>query len=174
MAVQFRGETRDFLGSPAGSATFNVLKMAREGLLLPLKDALEQTRRTNERVRKAGVRVRKDRGGYRSIDLEVTPLHDRGSHVLVVFEDREVSSGTAARHPHGAPGSGTASEPSRISSRSFRRRRSTSSRSSRSRRRPTKSSRPPTRRSCRPTRSCNPPTKSSKLPRRSSSRLTRS
>jgi len=87
--VQFRGETRDFLGSPAGSATFNVLKMAREGLLLPLKDALEQTRRSHERVRKTDVRVRKTEGGYRTIDLEVTPLHDRENHFLVVFEDRE-------------------------------------------------------------------------------------
>jgi two-component system CheB/CheR fusion protein len=89
--VQFRGETRDFLGSPSGSASFNILKMAREGLLLPLKDALAQSRRTHERARKTDVRVRRDGGGYRAVDLEVMPLHDGGNHFLVVFEDRDIS-----------------------------------------------------------------------------------
>ena len=84
--VHFRGETRDFLGSPSGAASFDVLRMAREGLLLPLKDALAKARQKNERVRKSDVRVRRPEGGYRLIDLEVSPLNDREGHFLVVFE----------------------------------------------------------------------------------------
>jgi len=90
--AHFRGETRDFLGSPSGAASFNVLKMAREGLLLPLKDALGKAKRTSDRVRKADVRVRRPEGGYRVIDLEVTPLHDRAGHFLIVFETNDLSA----------------------------------------------------------------------------------
>ena len=35
--LQFRGPTSAYLGPPTGKASFNVLKMAREGLLMPLR-----------------------------------------------------------------------------------------------------------------------------------------
>ncbi len=86
--VQFRGETGTYLSSPSGLPSFNVLKMAREGLLVGLREGIAEARRTHDRVRKAGLRV-KGPGGYRAVDIEVAPLGDADSHLLVIFEDPE-------------------------------------------------------------------------------------
>ena len=42
--LQFRGQTGDYLAPPPGEPSHNLLKMAREGLLLPLRDALDECR----------------------------------------------------------------------------------------------------------------------------------
>jgi two-component system, chemotaxis family, CheB/CheR fusion protein len=43
--LQFRGPTGAFLEPPVGKASFDVLKMAREGLMLPLRALIHQARR---------------------------------------------------------------------------------------------------------------------------------
>jgi len=46
--LQFRGSTSAFLEPPVGKASFDVLKMAREGLMLPLRSAPRSTKRKKE------------------------------------------------------------------------------------------------------------------------------
>ena len=53
--LQFRGPTGAYLEPPAGKASFDVLKMAREGLMLPLRAAINQARKENKTARKQNV-----------------------------------------------------------------------------------------------------------------------
>ena len=55
--LQFRGPTGAYLEPPTGKASFDVLKMAREGLMLPLRAAINQAKKENKSVRKENVRV---------------------------------------------------------------------------------------------------------------------
>src|SRR5262249_18687612 len=81
--VQFRGQTGRFLEPPAGEPTLGLLKMAREGLLFPLRSAIQAARRKHRGVRKEGVFVRQD-GEWGKINLEVIPLGTSGAgHMLV-------------------------------------------------------------------------------------------
>src|SRR5262249_32303384 len=58
--VQFRGRTSPYLESPPGEPTNNVFKMAREGLFLELRSALNEARKTKQSLRREGVRVRSE------------------------------------------------------------------------------------------------------------------
>lgn len=85
--LQFRGPTGAYLEPPAGKASFDLLKMAREGLMLPLRSAIQQARNDNKAVRSDPVRVRRD-GETRSVVLHVYPLRNlRERCFLVVFEE---------------------------------------------------------------------------------------
>ncbi len=87
---QFRGDTSRYLVMPGGKPTTNILKMAREGLLVPLRAALEKARVEGAQIRQEDVRIRSE-GGMRSVDIEVLPLGNTGPErsFLVLFEDRE-------------------------------------------------------------------------------------
>ena len=82
--VQFRGSTSQFLEAPSGKATFNLLKMAREGLMLPLRRLTEQARQENRVVRHENIRYLYN-GQLSHINLEVQPLKQPGC-LLVLFE----------------------------------------------------------------------------------------
>ncbi len=82
--VQFRGSTSQFLEAPNGKATFNLLKMAREGLMLPLKRLTDQARQENRVVRHENLRYSYN-GGLVGVNLEVQPLKQPGC-LLVLFE----------------------------------------------------------------------------------------
>jgi hypothetical protein len=86
--LQFRGSTGSFLEPPIGKATFDVLKMAREGLLHGLRSAIQDTRKTGKPARKEGVIV-KNNGSSREVDLQVFPLADANDtqFFLVLFEE---------------------------------------------------------------------------------------
>ncbi|MGZ9006396.1 MAG: CheR family methyltransferase, partial [Burkholderiales bacterium] len=85
--LQFRGPTGAYLEPPAGKASFDVLKMAREGLTLPLRTAINQARKDNKPARKNNVQV-KQNGMTRAINLEVIPLRNvRERCFLILFED---------------------------------------------------------------------------------------
>src|SRR5690606_10211027 len=71
--VQFRGRTGEFLEPPPGQPQSNVLKMAREGLVAPLREALEAAQAESVTVRREGVAVA-DGQAVRSVDIEVVPL----------------------------------------------------------------------------------------------------
>ena len=95
--LQFRGDTGPFLAPAPGKAGLNLLKMAREGLLVPLRAALSSARNSRTRVRQESVRV-KSNGGYRRIALEVIPFEGpRGAGVfyLVLFEEPPSSDPSA-------------------------------------------------------------------------------
>src|SRR5512134_3565744 len=69
--LQFRGPTSAYLQPPpTGKATFDVLKMAREGLMLPLRAALNKAKRENKTVRRENVRVQQNGGSPRAVNVE--------------------------------------------------------------------------------------------------------
>ena len=87
--IQFRGATSAYLESPPGEPTTNVLKMAREGLFLELRNALSEARKTNLVVRRDDVQVRGD-GRYRDVGLEIIPIKPPGiveNCFLILFHD---------------------------------------------------------------------------------------
>lgn len=84
--LQFRGVTSRYLTPAAGRASLNLLKMAREGLLLPLRAAINTARKANQRVRKERVRI--DQNGHTFVaNIEVVPLKNiKERCYLVLFE----------------------------------------------------------------------------------------
>ncbi|MGZ8453961.1 MAG: chemotaxis protein CheB [Candidatus Binatia bacterium] len=101
--LQFRGRTGQYLELPSGEPTTNLLKMAREGLFLELRSAIEEARKQHRSVRRQGVRLRVnwDSGDGRSIDLEVVPVRPPGSHetcFLILFHDTPASDRAADSH----------------------------------------------------------------------------
>jgi two-component system CheB/CheR fusion protein len=87
--VQFHGKTGAYLEPPAGQPSFNVAKMAREGLLVDLRAALDAAKKTNATVRKEGVQIQSG-AGPREISIEVVPLRGPSAHerfYVVVFQD---------------------------------------------------------------------------------------
>ena len=87
--VQFHGKTGAYLEPPAGQPSFSVAKMAREGLLVDLRAALDTAKKTNATVRKEGVHIRSE-AGTREVSLEVVPLRGPTAHerfYVVVFQD---------------------------------------------------------------------------------------
>jgi two-component system CheB/CheR fusion protein len=100
--LQFRGHTGPFLEPASGHASFSVLRMAREGLLMPLRTTIEAARKRKAVARREGINVRQD-GTFVRINLEVLPVGDAsgGRNYLVLFEEpqasRAATSGTARR-----------------------------------------------------------------------------
>jgi two-component system CheB/CheR fusion protein len=55
--LQFRGPTGAYLEPPNGKASFDVLKMAREGLMLPLRATISKAKKDNRTVRRENIRI---------------------------------------------------------------------------------------------------------------------
>lgn len=82
--LQFRGDTHRYLELPTGKANFNLFKMARDGLVLPLQRAMQRARRDNRNVREREVRFDGRKG---IVNLEIVPLkHLRQRCYLILFE----------------------------------------------------------------------------------------
>ena len=84
--VQFRGRTSPYLEPAPGTATFNLLKMAREGLLAEIRTAVHTARQKEMPVRRSRVRV-KTNDHIVVVDVEVIPFaagSDR--YYVVIFE----------------------------------------------------------------------------------------
>lgn len=71
--LHFRGDLDRFFRIQPGRVTFDLLKMAREGLQAPLRAALEESERQESPIRHRGVVLRLP-GGTQTIELEVVPL----------------------------------------------------------------------------------------------------
>jgi two-component system CheB/CheR fusion protein len=87
--LQFRSDTGPFLTPAPGRASLNLLKMLREGLLVPVRGALHRARREKATVREEGLRVRSN-GGWREVDVIVMPVHAgdiQDGTYLVLFEE---------------------------------------------------------------------------------------
>jgi PAS domain S-box-containing protein len=84
--LQFRGSTDAYLAPPAGKATFDLLKMARAGLMLPLRAVIAQAKRTNRSARHDAAAFELG-GKTRTVNLRVVPLKNlRQRCFLVLFE----------------------------------------------------------------------------------------
>jgi PAS domain S-box-containing protein len=84
--LQFRGMTSPYLSPAPGRASFNLLKMAREGLMLPLRTAINKAKKENQRVRRENVQLDQD-GPVKYVSLEVIPLKNvKDRNFLILFE----------------------------------------------------------------------------------------
>jgi two-component system, chemotaxis family, CheB/CheR fusion protein len=87
--LQFRGKTGPYLEHASGQASLNLVKMAREGLIVDLRTTVTKALRTNDVVRKQSVRF-KHNGHKREVTIEVVPFKMTHSHerfFLVLFHD---------------------------------------------------------------------------------------
>jgi two-component system, chemotaxis family, CheB/CheR fusion protein len=100
--LQFRGPTGAYLEPPTGKPSFDVLKMARPGLMLPLRSAINKAKKQNTRARREHVRL-EGAGKARMVNVEVIPLRNlRERCFLVVFEDAD-KAGPAPAASRGTP-----------------------------------------------------------------------
>jgi two-component system CheB/CheR fusion protein len=86
--LHFRGRTSPFLEPAPGEASFNLMKMVREGLLPDLRALLHRAMKEDRLVRKSGVEVRHN-GQSLEVTLEIVPIRECGSDrrcYLVLFQ----------------------------------------------------------------------------------------
>ncbi|MCU1313110.1 MAG: Signal Transduction Histidine Kinase [Acidobacteriaceae bacterium] len=100
--VQFRGRTGAYLEPASGSPTFSLSKMAREGLLIDLRAAINKARKSNAIVRKERVFV-KSNGETKEVNLDVIPVQGQSLHervYAVVFQDATplLAAGLTGKH----------------------------------------------------------------------------
>lgn len=74
--LEFRGDTAPYLELPVGTATLNLQRLARPGLLLALAPAIKEARQNGTPVRREAVRVG-GRDGPIDVHFEVVPLPAR-------------------------------------------------------------------------------------------------
>lgn len=87
--VHFIGKTDRYLEPPTGKASFNITKMAREGLRFKLSTALQNAFRQKKITSYNGLRI-KYNNEFRVVDLTVRPLNDINmppGYILVIFDD---------------------------------------------------------------------------------------
>ncbi len=90
--LQFRGQTSPYLEPAPGHASLNIMKMARQGLLMELRAALVAARKRGKPVRREGLHI-KENGGFTNVNLEVIPVRTLAdeSNYLVLFEKASVA-----------------------------------------------------------------------------------
>lgn len=93
--IQFRGSTSLFLEPASGKASFNVLKMARPGLSLELRNAVHKSSKSGNTVKKTGIEI-KLKGIIHQISIEVEPVRLDGKEKLFLIIFQETFSEEAA------------------------------------------------------------------------------
>ncbi len=87
--LQFRGRTGKYLEHAPGSASLNLLKMAREGLAVDLRTAISKAGKQGAPFRQESLQLRSNgriwEVALQVIPFQMTPTSDR--YFLVVFED---------------------------------------------------------------------------------------
>src|SRR2546430_16508703 len=89
--LESRGHVGLYLELAPGRASFNVLKMAREGLLFDLQATINKAKTEKEGVpvRKEDIQVERN-GKVKDVNLEITAFKvtsGSGRHFLIMFED---------------------------------------------------------------------------------------
>jgi len=88
--LHFIGQTDKYLAPPTGKASFNIIKMAREGLKYKLSTALHNAVKQKKTIFSEELKI-KHNNGFRTVDLVVRPLTESGftqGFMLVMFEDK--------------------------------------------------------------------------------------
>ena len=93
--LQFRGPTGAWLQPPTGRASFDLLKMAREGLMLPLRAAINRAKKESKTMlRRENVPGGRQNGESRTVNVEVIPLKNlRERCFLILFQEEAPDSG---------------------------------------------------------------------------------
>jgi two-component system CheB/CheR fusion protein len=83
--VHINGSIAEFIELSTGKPTFNLLKMAREGLAFELRNTWHKAKESGDLIIKEGIQV-KNKGTISEITIEVQPLEDTSEpYFLVVF-----------------------------------------------------------------------------------------
>lgn len=102
--VQFRGHTGRFLESATGKPSLNIFKLAREGLLMPLRAAIHKAKRSKRAVKREADSVMRN-GRKVSVVITAVPVRDANLNeefFLVLFE--EIGRPLAPKGLAGRPG----------------------------------------------------------------------
>lgn len=91
--LQFRGSTSLYLEPAQGAASFNLLKMARTGLKVELRNAIFKCMKSGEAIKKEGLEINFQGVSYRC-GIEVVPLHivPEEKYYLVLFKSTPAGS----------------------------------------------------------------------------------
>jgi two-component system CheB/CheR fusion protein len=91
--LNFFGDTEPYLQVPQGKASFNILKMAREGLGFKLTRGLNRAFKTGQTQRMEGVAIKSDQG-LLTTTITVRPLPEKpGNRDLLVVSFEAAKSG---------------------------------------------------------------------------------
>ena len=71
--LQFRGDTSDYLKQAPGTPSRNLFKMARDGLLMELRAALDKVMKEGAAFKKENIRIKYD-NNFKNVSIEVIPL----------------------------------------------------------------------------------------------------
>ena len=98
--LESRGHVGLYLELAPGRASFNILKMAREGLLFDLQAAISDAKKEKESVpvRKENIQIERN-GELKDVNLEITAFKvtsNGGRHFLIMFEDARPAGGVNA------------------------------------------------------------------------------
>ena len=104
--IHTRGSVNRYLKLAPGRASLSILKMAREGLLLDLRNALTKAKKDNVTVRKQNIQIKNGNGNspgdsLRVVSFEVAPIRMgnlKELYFMIVFEEAP-----AVVRPKGAP-----------------------------------------------------------------------
>ena len=116
--IHTRGNVDRYLKLAPGRASLSILKMARERLLLELRNALTKAKKDNVSVRKQNIQIKNGNGAPNSIrfaNFEVVPIRTgnlRELYFMIVFEES-----LAAPHPRAVPTSKRGESKSAVSGR---------------------------------------------------------
>ncbi len=97
--LHFRGRTSAYLEPASGKASFNLLRMARQGLAAPLQIAIKRAKKTDAVVKTQGIPLQLN-GVTRTVGIEVAPIQVAPREhrcFLVLFEENTPAKG--ARPP---------------------------------------------------------------------------
>ena len=108
--IYTRGNVNHFLKLMPGRASLSILKMAQEGLLLDLRNAIARAKKENVVVRKENVQIKEGDGGEdggpssdrlsaRTAGFEVTPINVpnlKERYYMIVFHDKTSEKQTRA------------------------------------------------------------------------------
>ena len=87
--LEFRGQTNAYLEPAPGKASLNLLTMAKEGLRLELRAAIQQASQQKQPIERTGLQVREgDR--YRQVRINIIPFQAGAGakdYFLVLFQD---------------------------------------------------------------------------------------
>lgn len=93
--LQFRGDLSAYLQFPKGKASFNLMKVINDGLIIELREAIASAERKNGPSVVRGIQMNQ-KGEQLSVDIEVIPIIQGAPHekcMLVIF-DQQKNSGT--------------------------------------------------------------------------------
>src|SRR5215471_10990054 len=100
--IHTRGSVNRYLKLAPGRASLSILKMAREGLLMDLRNAISRAKKENVAVRKHNVQIKNGNGngdsqqtthGIRLVRFEVVPIsvgNLKELYFMIIFQDEQM------------------------------------------------------------------------------------